>query len=637
MNEAETRWTLAAFGASLLVFLSTFSTHVALGDSPESVAGIKALGILHAPGYPVYVIAARIFSTLLPFGSMAMRVNLFSVVSAALTATMVFLIARKMGATRVGALAGALTLATGTSFWFYAGFAKHYAFSAFLLAATTYAVLAWRERGGWWRLGLAGAVLGAATGGSWQIVALLVPALAWLVLVKRPLPRVRDLGAAVVAGVLAVVLVWGFVLVRAGQNPALDWGHATSVHRVVDLITLKDFGLGTDVLGRDDSPGKKVGPSDAVLLPVRLLVYLGVLSREVGWWPLLVGLFGLGWSWTRKPRVYAGFLTLGFLANLVGAALVVPPGGVDGFQTTLAQGGFLLGALLSLAVMVGLGVSAVEGRLAAWRPARPNDRAARRRADRRRRPAAIASGADLALAGGVLLALTLVVPSALAHWRPANHRGPSYADDYVTNVWSAIPARSVLLVWGTEQAFPFQHRQLAEHERTDIVVVNAKGLFRPWYQDELRSRLGQPSLTFDGGTVERAVDLVRQVRGKRPVYLDAGTAGGLQGSLGLRPMGLASEVTDGSGLQVRGQNALPVPAPTAAYRRDGVYDGGRRSRYFPNLNVMVNYEKGHLLLGRGYAEAGQRDEAEKQFVLALRANPGSEDARQELQAIRATR
>jgi hypothetical protein len=477
-------------------------------------------------------------------------------------------------------------------------------------------------------------VLGAATGGSWQIVALLVPALAWLVLVKRPLPRVRDLAAAVVAGCLAAVLVWGFVLVRAGQNPALDWGHATSVHRVVDLITLKDFGLGTDVLGREDSPGKKVGPSDAALLPVRLLVYLGVLSREVGWWPLLVGLGGLGWSWTRRPRAHAGFLTLAFFANLVGAALVVPPGGVDGFQTTLAQGGFLLGALLSLAVMVALGVSAVQGRLAAWMPAQPLDRAARRRAERRRRAGATATGADLALAAGVVLALTLVVPSALAHWRPANHRGPSYADDYVRNVWSGVPQRAVLLVWGTEQAFPFQHRQLAEHERTDVVVVNAKGLLRPWYQDELRHQLGRPALTFDGRPVERAVGLIRQLRSDRAVYLDAGAANAMQGSLGVRPLGLVAEVTDGSGLQVRGKNSLPVPAPTATYRKAGVYDGGRRSRYFPNLNVMTNYEKGHLLLGRGYAEAGRRDEAEKQFVLALRANPGNADARQELEILR---
>src|SRR5436309_122905 len=41
--------------AAAALFFTTFSNHVALGDAPESVAGAKTVGVLHAPGYPSYV------------------------------------------------------------------------------------------------------------------------------------------------------------------------------------------------------------------------------------------------------------------------------------------------------------------------------------------------------------------------------------------------------------------------------------------------------------------------------------------------------------------------------------------------------------------------------------------------------
>src|SRR5690348_13740062 len=73
------------------LFATTFSSHVAFGDAPESVAGVRTLGVIHAPGYPSYVLVARLFGAVLPVGSWALRVNLFSVVCATLTIALVFL------------------------------------------------------------------------------------------------------------------------------------------------------------------------------------------------------------------------------------------------------------------------------------------------------------------------------------------------------------------------------------------------------------------------------------------------------------------------------------------------------------------------------------------------------------------
>ena len=76
--------------------------------APESVAGVKTVGILHAPGYPSYVLAGHLFGTIVAVGSWSLRTNLFSLVCATATVAAVYLVARLFGASRVGAAIGAL-------------------------------------------------------------------------------------------------------------------------------------------------------------------------------------------------------------------------------------------------------------------------------------------------------------------------------------------------------------------------------------------------------------------------------------------------------------------------------------------------------------------------------------------------
>jgi hypothetical protein len=60
-------------------------------DSAELVVGAKHLAIVHAPGYPLYLLIAHGF-TYLPFGDIAYRVNLFSVICLAGSVSVVYLI-----------------------------------------------------------------------------------------------------------------------------------------------------------------------------------------------------------------------------------------------------------------------------------------------------------------------------------------------------------------------------------------------------------------------------------------------------------------------------------------------------------------------------------------------------------------
>ncbi|MQY69884.1 MAG: DUF2723 domain-containing protein [Firmicutes bacterium] len=78
---------LVSFG----VYLKTLCPTVYIGDSGELIAAAYTLGIPHPPGYPLYCLLGKLF-TLLPFGTIAYRVNLMSAFFASLTIVLIYLI-----------------------------------------------------------------------------------------------------------------------------------------------------------------------------------------------------------------------------------------------------------------------------------------------------------------------------------------------------------------------------------------------------------------------------------------------------------------------------------------------------------------------------------------------------------------
>ncbi|KAJ1494533.1 hypothetical protein T484DRAFT_1765231 [Baffinella frigidus] len=68
-----------------LIYLATMHRTLAGGDSGDLIANACSLGVPHPPGYPLHTLLAALFVRLIPFGSPALRVNLLSVLAAAVT------------------------------------------------------------------------------------------------------------------------------------------------------------------------------------------------------------------------------------------------------------------------------------------------------------------------------------------------------------------------------------------------------------------------------------------------------------------------------------------------------------------------------------------------------------------------
>ncbi len=81
---------LLAITIPLMVYLPDLSPYVGRADTFEFQLVAPRLGIAHPSGYPFYILIGKLFS-MLPFGSVAWRVNLSSAMCAALASGMLFL------------------------------------------------------------------------------------------------------------------------------------------------------------------------------------------------------------------------------------------------------------------------------------------------------------------------------------------------------------------------------------------------------------------------------------------------------------------------------------------------------------------------------------------------------------------
>src|SRR5213593_4085674 len=68
-----------------------------VGDSGELVTAVHLLGIPHPSGYPLYVLLGKLWTVLVPAGSIAFRMSLFSAAAGATACGIVLRTCRSLG------------------------------------------------------------------------------------------------------------------------------------------------------------------------------------------------------------------------------------------------------------------------------------------------------------------------------------------------------------------------------------------------------------------------------------------------------------------------------------------------------------------------------------------------------------
>ncbi len=487
------------FVATLALYVRTLAPGLLLGDSAEFQTLAYTLGMTHPTGYPVYVLMARLF-TLLPFGDLAYRVNLFSAVMASLALALIYLAGRLLqnpkglgGASNfIAALAGPLALSIVPVFWMHAVIAELYAPAAACLAGLIVLILLWRQSGDWRYLAGAG-LLGGLSLGVHNTVALAAPAvLAYLALTART--RRAWLGAVIGGFVGAALALIAFLALDAYNAPPTYY-NATARH------ALSVWGLSA---GDFDSPFERLNflyaakqfrpfmfANPAANMPANAQAYWEHLNEAFA--PLTVALMMLGVAALFKRRWREGIL--------LGLAWATQFAFVTNYDVGDIQVFYIPGFVI-LTLFVGAG-SALVLDLIAW--------LAQRRPHLTRGAAGAASAAGLVLLAGLPWPLTPVIQEAWAEGRatfiaegdfadyPYPVHDPEYPREDALALVEGLEDNAIVFT-GWDMLYPYYFVAHVEQGRTGLA-------FHETYPQDGVMRLADSTLAY----IEANIDT-------RPIY-----------------------------------------------------------------------------------------------------------------------
>jgi len=220
----------AAVGLPALICLGIYIYSLAPttvpGDSSEFIASIHGLGIPHPTGYPLYMLLGKMFESLIPFGGVAYRINLFSAVCAAVMVGLLSLLTLKVTGNRAAATIAGFVGGLNESAWSQAVIAEVYALHGIMVMLVFLALLKWEERRTWRAIAWLGLVTGFGLTHHRAILFIAAPALIAAVALQRPF-MVRGLIKAVGAG-LAPLAIYAYLPIRAAAKPLLNWGNCVT-------------------------------------------------------------------------------------------------------------------------------------------------------------------------------------------------------------------------------------------------------------------------------------------------------------------------------------------------------------------------------------------------------------------------
>jgi len=452
---------VAVTSVSAVIYALTAARDIVIGDSPEYVTVAATLGVAHPPGYPVVTMLGYLFS-LIPVGSVPFRVNLLAVVCGALTVGLIYLTAYRLSGHRLLSGAAALLLAFNPLFWSWSLVIEAFPLNNLLAALMVYLLVVWNERPDRPAPLVAAAFVGGLGLANHQTIALLAPAVSYLLWRHRAIlfDRPWVIGACTGA-VLVGLLPYAYLPWAAAQRPPWSWAAISSVGDLVDHFLRRSYGTGQLVSQPLMQGGSPVS---------RITVLLESFTA------LQIALIALGAVQAyRSVRWYFWFAMLAFAVVGPFFAVYSNVNLAVSFIVFVLQRFFLL-ALVVTAPLVALGLVLVIDTAKVRIP--------------RIRPQLVSAAAAGCVA---IVVLGQVATAYAAVDQSGNHVASHFAED----ILGTMPENSILLVRGDAVVFPVIYASAVERYRPDVAVVILDLLGAEWYVRQVRERYPDVVVPFD--------------------------------------------------------------------------------------------------------------------------------------------
>ena len=290
------------------LYIVTMPEHATLEDSGILITVVQFAGTAHPPGYPLYTMLGKLF-TLLPFGTIAVRVQLLSAVAGALACVCVYFCCLVLSKQRIPAFFAALLYGVSGLLWRQSLIAEVYTLHALFVFLLLYLALRLHREFSRRDLYLFTLTFVLGLSHHWPLLLLNSMLFLPLFLVMAMTHRPRLASCLAVAPKLATLTLLGllpylYLVIRSSFDPYI------TTFGPVTLADLPDYVLRQRYSAIDVSPTASF--TDSLLL---VLHFLRECLREMGVASTLAVGIGMAWAIVHEKRSIVVALFTGLCAS----------------------------------------------------------------------------------------------------------------------------------------------------------------------------------------------------------------------------------------------------------------------------------------------------------------------------------
>ncbi|MBI4656367.1 MAG: DUF2723 domain-containing protein [Elusimicrobia bacterium] len=429
-------------------------------DAGEMAVDVYTLGIPHQPGYPLYVLLARIFSYIIP-GNFAYKLNVFSAVAGAAFLVLFFHFLSKYFNSGPAFLAAAL-FGFNLAFQHVSSVSEMYSLNLFFCMILIILSFSIHEN---YRMSkiLLFAYLSGLFMTNRMDISLVVLSLCSLIL-----PAWRERREINVKNIALVFLcfILGFSLylylpVRSLGQPLLDWSDPEKLGNFINVLTRKSYGSTLDLISKNYKTGE--------LFMVNIWEYMIHVWKNFNFLAVFA-LAGFYFEFKNSRQRFVVFLFLFLITGPLFLFLAnMPP---NPHALAIVEPNYLIPDI-ALCVWSAAGIK------------------------------------NLASAGTILKQIVYgfaVFSVAFAAYRNlplSNRREVFVARDYALDAMKSAAPESIIVAKKDVQLFSLWYFQMVEKKRTDLKII-AQGLAGSgWYQNSIKRLYpGMNLLNLNSGTEE---------------------------------------------------------------------------------------------------------------------------------------
>ncbi len=446
--------------AGLFVFallLKAVAPSIYAGDGGELISASYLLGNAHPPGYPLYLLFARVFS-FLPVGNIAWRFNLLNAFLAGICAALFYQLSRYFLSKNYSLLA-TLFLLCFSSFFYYSLFAEVYHLELFLFILLLLSWFGANKR----KYLLMGLFTGLGIVSHYGYLLLI---LGFLPFALKEILRGAKGEFGYLFGIMMVFVgltAFGYLPLRAARQPAFNWGNPVNYHSVINKLTRSEY----------REPGSRRSPAD-ILKQFKLTAIF--FQRQMFFPVLLLAVPGLIYFYGKHKT--ALYLLLSILVSYTVLATCLLNYRVTSLALDLGPK-FFLPVYLVLALFMGAGLNFIPEKI---------------------------SGINVKYL--VLISLLLIMSLIGYQGFSLNERANTIYRDYGLDILTSLPPKARLMASGDNPLFAVLYLKYVEKRRPDLVLTAVEGNI---FNDEFGYRdLSVPQIK----------DLERQIirRESRPLF-----------------------------------------------------------------------------------------------------------------------